>query len=52
MKFTVLDKVKSPDPIYGREREKLLIRKCSTFYCGINKEPNRLQYMLTSVIPS
>ena len=39
MKFTVLEKVKSSDPLYGREREKLLIRKFNTFYCGINKEP-------------
>ena len=27
MKFTILEKVKSSDPLYGREREKLLIRK-------------------------
>ena len=39
MKFTVLEKVKSSDPLYGREREKLLIRKFNTFYCGINEEP-------------
>ena len=26
MKFTILEKVKSTDPLYGREREKLLIR--------------------------
>ena len=35
-KFTRLEQVKSLDPLYGREREKLLIRK---FYNGINKEP-------------
>ena len=39
MKFTILEKVKSLDPLYGREREKLLIRKFNTFYNGINKEP-------------
>ena len=39
MKFTILEKVKSSDPLYGREREKLLIRKFNTFYDGINKEP-------------
>ena len=39
MKFTMLEQVKSPDPLYGREREKLLIRKFNTFYNGINKDP-------------
>ena len=39
MKFTILEKVRSVDPLYGREREKLLIRKFNTFYNGINKEP-------------
>ena len=27
MKFTILEEMKSRDPLYGREREKLLIRK-------------------------
>ena len=39
MKFTILEKVKSIDPLYRREREKLLIRKFNSFYGGINKEP-------------
>ena len=39
MKFTILEQVRSNDPLYAREREKLLIRKFNTFYCGINKEP-------------
>ena len=39
MKFTVLEKVKSLDPLYGREREKLLIRKFYTFDRGLNKTP-------------
>ena len=38
MKFPVLEKVKSLDPIYGRERDKLF-KKFDKFYCGINKEP-------------
>ena len=33
----VLEKVKSLDALYGREREKLLIRKFNTFYRGLNK---------------
>ena len=39
MKFIILEKVKSFDHLYGREREKLLIRKFNTFYNGINTEP-------------
>ena len=39
MKLTVIEKVKSDDPLYGREREKLMIRKFNSFYSGINKEP-------------
>ena len=39
MKFTILEQVRSNDPLYAREREKSLIRKFNTFYCGINKEP-------------
>ena len=50
MKFTMLEQVKSPDPLYRSEREKLIIRKFNTFYNGIHKEPWWLQYWLTSVI--
>jgi hypothetical protein len=39
MKFTILENVKSEDPLYRREREKLLMRKFNSFYGGINKEP-------------
>ena len=39
MKFTMLEQVKSPDPLHGREREKLIIRKFNSVYNGINKEP-------------
>ena len=38
MKFTIIEAVRSQDP-YGREREKLHIRKFNTFYRGINREP-------------
>ena len=43
----MLEKVKSLDPLYGREQEILLIRKFNTFYNGINKEPWWLKYHLT-----
>ena len=39
MKFTILEKVRSADPLYGREREKYHIGKFNTFYAGINREP-------------
>ena len=39
MKFTILEKVRSQDPLFGREREKLHIRKFNTFHAGINREP-------------
>ena len=39
MKFTILEQVKSTDPIYGREWEKMLIRKFNSYFNGINKEP-------------
>ena len=34
-----LEQVKSNDPLYARERERLLIRTFNTFYCELNKEP-------------
>ena len=37
MKFTLVEKVKSKDPLYGREREKFHIKKFNTFYGGINR---------------
>ena len=49
MKFTMLEQVKSLDPLYGREREIKLIRKFNTFHNGINKEPWWLKYKLTCV---
>ena len=39
MRFTILEKVNSTDPLYGREREKLLIRKFITFYRGVSRTP-------------
>ena len=39
MKFTIIEKVRSSDPLYGREREKLHIRRFNSFYGGINREP-------------
>ena len=39
MKFTILEQVTSTDPLYAREREKVLIRKFNTYHSGINKEP-------------
>ena len=44
MRFNILEKVMSTDPLYGREWEKFLSRKFNTFYNGINKEPWWLQY--------
>ena len=38
MTFTKIEKVRKVDPLYGREREKLQIRKFNTFYEGNNRE--------------
>ena len=39
MKFTIMEKVKSNDPIYRREREKYFIDKFNTFKNGMNRKP-------------
>ena len=39
MKFTIIEKVKSNDPIYRRERERFHIEKFDTFHFGLNKKP-------------
>ena len=39
MNFSILEQVTSTDPLYTREREKVLIRKSYTFHGGINKDP-------------
>ena len=38
-KCTIIKKVKSADPLYGSEREKIHIRKLNTFYNGVHSEP-------------
>ena len=38
MKFTIIEQVKSLDPVYAREREKLHIKKFNTYHKGINKQ--------------
>ena len=39
MKITIIEKVRSSDPLYGREREKIQIRKLNTFYDSLKKGP-------------
>ena len=39
MKFTILEKVRSADPLYGREREKYHIRKFNSYHHGMNGSP-------------
>ena len=39
MKVTVLEKVKSIDPIYRKERDKFHMRKFKTFYKGRDRSP-------------
>ena len=39
MKVLALEKMKSTDPEYRKERESHLIRKFYTFYEGLNKKP-------------
>ena len=39
MSMTVLERVKSTDPIYRKEREKYHIRKFNSFYKGMNGNP-------------
>ena len=39
MKVTILEKVKSQDELYRKERESFHIRRFNTFYKGINKKP-------------
>ena len=39
MTITVLEKVKSSDTLYRKEREKYFIRKFNTFYKGLNRQP-------------
>ena len=39
MTITILEKVRSNDDLYRKEREKYFIRKFNTFYKGLNKQP-------------
>ena len=39
MLFTIIEKVRSVDPLYGREQEKVHKRKFKKFYNGLNREP-------------
>ena len=39
MKVTILEKVKSQEELYRKERESFHIRRFNTFYRGINKKP-------------
>lgn len=38
MKFTIKEQVKSLDPIYAKEREKLHIKRFNTYHKGIKKQ--------------
>ena len=39
MKFTIIEKVKSNDPLYRRKGEKYHIDKLNTYHEGMNKKP-------------
>ena len=36
---TILERVKSTDDLYRKEREKYFIRKFNTYYRGLNRQP-------------
>ena len=36
---TILEKVRSNDDLYRRERERYFIRKFNTYYKGLNRQP-------------
>ena len=37
--IVILEKVRSTDDLYRKEREKYFIRKFNTFYKGLNRQP-------------
>ena len=37
--MVILEKVRSQDELYRKEREKYFIRKFNTYYGGLNKQP-------------
>ena len=39
MTVTVLEKVKTSDDMYRKEREKYFIRTFNTYYRGLNRQP-------------
>ena len=39
LSITILEKVRSNDDLYRKEREKYFIRKFNTFYRGLNRQP-------------
>ena len=39
LSITILEKVRSQDHLYRKEREKYFIRKFNTFYRGLNRQP-------------
>ena len=39
LSIVVLEKVRSTDDLYRKEREKYFIRKFNTFYQGLNRQP-------------
>ena len=39
LSITILERVKSNDDLYRKEREKYHIRKFNTYYKGLNKQP-------------
>ena len=45
MKFTILEKVNSNDPLYRKEREKYMIEQFDTFRSGLNKKSKRNQFI-------
>jgi hypothetical protein len=41
MKVTIIEKVKSFDPLYRKEREKYFIRQFNSYHKGMNRSPGR-----------
>ena len=39
MQITILEKMRTNETQYRKQREKILIRLFTTFFCGINKQP-------------
>ena len=39
LRITILEKVRSNDDMYRKERERYFIRKFNTYYKGLNRQP-------------